>query len=150
MAGTAVSHLVIFIASILIAGSVAGVLTDEVAKVSQSIEDQGFDLSQEIRTDIELISDPGSSNCCFDGDANEVTILVKNTGSRTLPADPGTVDVLINGSYHANVSLTVVDGSDWSPGNVAEITVSSVSLGSGDHRVKVIVQGDEEVLEFRT
>ena len=147
MAGTAVSHLVIFIASILIAGSVAGVLTDEVAQVSQSIEDQGLDLSQEIRTDIEVISDPGSSSCCFA--SGEVTILVKNTGSRTLPTDPETVDVLINGTYHTDVSMTVVDGTDWAPGNVVEITVSSVSLGSGDHRVKVIVQGDQEVLEFR-
>lgn len=150
MASASVSHLVIFIASMLIAGSVAGVLTEEVSQLSESIEDQGFNLSNEIRTDIEIISDTGSDDCCFDAGANEVTVLVKNTGTRTLPAEADTVDVLLNGSYRVDVTLTIVDGSDWDPGNVAEVTVSNVSLSSGDHRVKVIADGDEEVLQFNT
>lgn len=148
MASVPISHLIIFIASIVVAAGVAGTLTTQVEGVSQAIDDQGLDVSQEIRTDIEVISD-ASSNQVYDGSAGELTLLVKNTGSRTLPSDADQVDVLVNGSYQGDVALSVLDGPAWEPTTVAEVTVSNVSLPAGDHRVKVIVKGDEEVFEFR-
>lgn len=146
MASVPISHLIIFIASIVVAAGVAGTLTTQVEGVSQAIDDQGLDVSQEIRTDIEVISD-ASSNRVYDG--TQLTLLVKNTGSRTLPDDAGQLDVLVNGTYQTDVTLTVLDDPAWEPTAVAEVTVSNVSLPPGDHRVKVIVTGDEEVFEFR-
>lgn len=149
MASVPISHLIIFIASIVVAAGVAGTLTTQVEQVSQAIDDQGLDVSQEIRTDIEVISDSSNSASIYDGGADELTLLVKNAGSRTLSDDPGQLDILINGTYHGTVSLTVLDEDSWQPGAVAEVTVSGVHLPSGDHRVKVIAPGDEEVFEFR-
>lgn len=148
MASVSVSHLIIFITSLVVAAGVAGTLTTQVEGVSQAIDDQGLDVSREIRTDIEVISDAGSDEVYDDG-ANELTLLVKNTGSRTLANDSSQVDVLVNGTYQGDVSITVLDATDWEPTAVAEITVSNVGLSSGDHRVKVIVTGDEEVFAFR-
>lgn len=151
MASVSISHAIVFIASIVIAASVAGVLTTEVERVSQSIDEHGGDLSESIRTDIEIINDAGSSNCCFDSGTNNITLFVKNTGSLDLPTDPDQIDVFVNGAYTSDLGVTVVEGEDWQPESVVELEIHVPGgLSSGDHRVKVIVKGDEEVFEFRT
>ncbi|MFB6081568.1 MAG: flagellar protein G [Halanaeroarchaeum sp.] len=148
MASVSSETLILFIASILVAASVAGTMTNGVSRLSNALGDRSIDVSQEIRTDIEIISDPASGTI-YDGGANNVTLLLKNTGSQTLSTDPETIDVLIDGTYRTSVSTTVVDGSSWTPGNVVRLNVTGVSLGSGDHRAVVIVNDHREVMAFR-
>jgi len=149
VASVSTSHLILFIASLLIAASVAGTFTQGVQRLSSALGDRSVDVSSDVRTDVEVISDPGS-NAVYNESSETLTLLVKNTGSRDLDASPDRVDVLIDGRYQPNVSTTVVDGPYWRVGNVVRITVELGSaLADGDHRAKVIVSGDEEVLEFR-
>lgn len=147
MASVSITHLVLFIASMLVAASVAGVLTDEVGRLSESISVQGLDTSQEIRTDIEIISDSGADNV-YNASTDNVTLYVKNTGSRRLPAESNALDVIVNGRYHGGVNVSVVDGTSWDTNNVARVRIFEPDLGAGDHRVKVIANGDEEVFVF--
>lgn len=157
MASVSASHLIIFIASIVIAAGVAGTLTSEVGRLSGAIDDIGVDLSEDIRTDFEIISDEGSEDAdgntaytasASDGDGN-VTLHLKNTGARSLPSDSGTVDVFVDGQYISGVQVTVVDGSEWRIGNVVRLEVDTGDLASGDHRIKIVIGSDEEVFEFR-
>lgn len=140
--------MILFVASMLVAVSVAGTLTNGIQRLSGSLGDQSIDVSENIRTDIEIISDPKSG--VYNTSNNEnVSVLVKNTGSQALDPSSRAVDVLVDGRYATNVSVTVVDGSSWRPGNVVEIEIDR-TLAAGDHRVLVIANGDREVLEFRT
>lgn len=150
MASVSSSTLIIFIASILVAASVAGTMTSGVQRLSGALGDRSIDVSHEIQTDVEIISDPGSPASVYNGTKSELTLLVKNTGSKSLPAAPGTFDIIVDGEYATSLTVTVVDGSGWDPGNVVRVNASGVSLSSGDHRVVVIVNGDREVLELRT
>jgi flagellar protein FlaG len=150
VASVSSSTLIIFIASILVAASVAGTMTTGVQQLSSALGDRSVDVSQEIRTDVEIISDPGSPESVYDNESDTLTLLVKNTGSESLPAVPGTLDVIVNGQYATNKDVEVVDGSTWGPGNVVRVTASDVALDPGDHRVVVIVNGDRETLELRT
>lgn len=152
MASVSSSHLILFIASLLIAASVAGTFTQGVQRLSSALGDRSVDVSSEVRTDVEIISDP-ASGAVYDefGSGATVTLLVKNTGARDLDKSPDRIDVLVNGRYQTNVSTAVVDGSSWREGNVARVEVGlSSPLADGDHRATVIVDGDEEVLRFRT
>lgn len=146
MASVSVTHMILFIASIIVAASVAGVLTQEVTRLSDAIDEEGIDVASEIRTDIEIISDAGSDGV-YDG-TNNVTLLVKNTGSRRLPLDPDQLEVLVDGQYRVNVSLSVVDGESWDVNNVAKVNVTVGALANADHRVYLQINGDEEVFEF--
>jgi len=84
------------------------------------------------------------------GDEN-VTIHVRNTGASDLPAEPGTVDVLLDGEYQTGVNVSVVGGGDtWHRGDVVRLEFSVPDLPAGDHRLKLVVSGDEEVFRFRT
>ncbi|MFB6299762.1 MAG: CARDB domain-containing protein [Halobacteriales archaeon] len=154
MASASVSHMVIFIASMIIAASVVGTFTTQVSQVSNALDDQALDVSEKIRTDIEVISDSGSE--VYDSSTNNITIHVKNTGSRTLSAETSEVSVLLDGQLMTTVSITIVDGSEWQAGDVIEITFDTTedgnlgeSLDTGDHRIKVIVTGNEDVFRFR-
>jgi flagellar protein FlaG len=152
VASVSASHLIIFIASVLVAASVAGTITNTVGDLSGAITEQGVDVSNDVRTDVEIISDSGAQVYNRSGNGN-VTLLVKNTGSNRLSADTGGVDVVLDGALRTAVSLTVVTGDDptvWGPNDVARIEVSVPGLAPGDHRIQLTINGDEEVFEFQS
>jgi len=148
MASVSASHLILFIASLVIAAGVAGTFTQGVSRLSQGIDDQSLEVADEVRTDIEVISDAGSP--VYNNSSKTVTLLVKNTGTSDIPADSRFIEILLDGQYRTNVTVTVVDGEQWRPNNVVRIVISSADLAAGDHRAKLIVNGDEEVFRFRT
>ena len=150
MASVSSSTLIIFIASILVAASVAGTMTSGVQRLSDALGDRSVDVSKEIQTDVEIISDAGSPASIYDGTSENLTVLLKNTGSNSLGADPDVVEFIVDGRYQTGLTVEVVDGDSWTPGNVVRVNATNVALDNGDHRVVVIVHGDEEVLEFRT
>jgi len=141
--------LILFIATVLVAGSVAGALTGGVNQLSSALGDRSTDVSDEIRTDVDIISDP-SSGAVYNDSEKTVTLLLKNTGSNRLSAEPSTIDVVIDGKYQANVTTTVLDDSTWTTGSVLRMTVNEVDLATGtDHRVLVSVNGNTERFPFR-
>jgi flagellar protein FlaG len=148
MAEISVPTLILFIASIVVAAGVAGVLIDTVSGISSAVDDRGGDVSTSIKTDVEVISDAEAG--VYDGANDTLTLYVKNTGIRTLPADADAVDVFVDGQYRTNTTLTTVEGTEWTPDAVVELTVSDVVLNPGDHRAKLVVDTDEEVFTFRT
>jgi len=145
MASVSVSHLIIFIASMMIAASVAGVFTNSVGQLSSAVSEQGLDVSSDVRTNVEIISDSGSD--VYDG--STITLHIKNTGSEQLGATPGQMDVIVNGTFVTDYDVTLEPngGQSWDPGDVVRLDINT-GLSPGDHRVKVIVNSDEEVFEF--
>jgi flagellar protein FlaG len=153
MASVSISHMILFIASMLIAASVAGVFTTSVDRLSGAIDDQGLQVSDNVRTDVEIISDNGTGACVYDcGGNGNLTLLVKNTGTQRLSAQPDQIDVLINGQFQpaSDKHVEVLGDTDsWDRGSVIRLNVTEPGLSSGDHRARVIVNGDEEDFEFR-
>ena len=149
MASVSTSHLILFIASLIIAASVAGTFMSGVERLSGALGDRSIDVSSDIETDVEIISDPGSG-AVYNASNENVTVLVKNTGSTDLQATKDQIEVLLDGKYQSDVSMKVVDGPSWSVGNVARVNISTGEIPDGDHRLKITVNGDEEVLQFRT
>lgn len=150
MASVSSSTLILFIASILVAASVAGTMTTGVQRLGGALSDRSVDVSQEIRTDIEIINDPGSPSSIYNN--GTITLLVKNTGSQTLSATRGVFDILIDGRYVTPGDITqveVVGGGSWQTGDVVRLTITQ-DIPEGDHRIAVTVNGDEELLKFRT
>jgi flagellar protein FlaG len=149
MASVSVSHLVLFIASMVVASAVGVTFIGQADSLSAALGAKGDDVSSDIRTDVEVISDPSAPVYNTSGNEN-VSILVKNTGSKDLIAEGDFVDVIVDGEFRTAVTVTVLDGPEWEETNVARVDVSTPGLSGGDHRVKVVVGSDEEVFEFRT
>lgn len=150
MASVSSSTLILFIASLLIAASVAGTMTTGVERIGAALGDRSADVSSEIRSDVTIISDAGSPDAIYNDTDEELTLLVKNTGAQRLSNSSSNIELILDGEYQTSVSTEVVGSDDaWRPGTVIEVTVSGVSLSDGDHRVLLIVNGDREEFEFR-
>ncbi len=148
MSGVSASHLVIFIASIVVAAGVAGTLVTQVDRVSTSIVDQSDEVETQIDTDIRIVSDPGSPESIYDG--GDLTLFIKNTGDRDLDIGSGTVDVLIEGSFNEPDDVERVDdpdATDWEPGSVIAVTVNDIDI-DGDTRVSIAAGGNEDTIRF--
>lgn len=148
MASVSASTLVIFIAAVGIAVTVSGAMVESVSDISESIDQRSVDVAKSIDTDVEIISDAGSDAV---SNGTHVTLLVKNTGEGTLPAEAEELDLLLDGQYvdPASVSVSVIGGGDWREGNVTRVVIER-SLDAGEHRAVVIVNGDREVFRFYT
>ena len=152
MASVSVSHLIIFIASLVVAAGVAGTLTTGVERVSNAVEDGSLDVSQQVRTDIDIVSDPESPT--LDGNGN-VTVYVRNTGSQGIFIQPESIDMVLNGDFVPNSEFTVTDANGdrttARTGDVMAIEINNDNgyVNSGDNRLYITVNSDEEVYEFR-
>lgn len=150
MASVSVSHLIIFIAALTVSVGVATTLTVNVQSMTASMDERGESVAEDIETDVGIISDPGSPESIYNGTDGEVTLLVKNTGDRSISVDGEPPDVLINGRYVPAPTVTVVGGnsSTWGEGDVVRISFSR-SLDAGEHRATVRVGSAEDTMRFR-
>ena len=162
MASVPVSHLILFIASLVIAAGVVGTITTGVDRVSAAVDDAGLDATEQLRTDVTVISDPNAGVYNASGEEN-VTLLIKNTGTYRLAPDGSGLDVVFNGQFVRPVALDgelVSEGSGAarSRGDVLLLTIDvneidayDEGLEAGtDHRVFISINGDEELFQFRT
>lgn len=149
MADAGISSLVLFMTSVVVAAGVAGVFATEVSGFTDDIDDLGYDASNKVRADIEIVSDVGSQIYDIDGNG-EIRLYVKNTGVRELDAEASQIDVLVDGEFQpdADLTVTVLEDTEWSQGRVVRIDIAESGLSSGTHRVKVRVDGHHEVMEF--
>jgi len=137
MASVSVSHLIIFIASLVVAAGVAGTLTTGVERVSNAVEDGSLDVSQQVRTDIDIVSDP--ANPTIDGTSGNLTVHVRNTGSQAIFIRPDAVDMVLNGQFVTNSDFTITDANGGKTvartGDVMAIEIDSSLVQSGDNRL---------------
>ena len=155
MASVSVSHLIIFIAAMLVAASVAGLLTTTVEDISDAIEEQGFSTSDDIRSDITIINDP-AAGVYDEENGGELTLYVKNTGSTELPTNSDNIDLFINGIFTPidednGDSIEVLpedeESTVWGRNDVVRITIVDANdyVGDGQNRVKLVVSGAEDI-----
>ena len=150
MASVSASHLIIFVASLVIAAGVVGTLTTGVERVSSSIDDGSLDVSQQIKTDISIISDPGATYT----EGDDLTVHVRNTGSQSVPIEESAVDIVFNGQFLGPDDFTIEDANDadetvWRPGEVIKIETTGPTIDTDDNRFFITVNGDQELFEFR-
>jgi flagellar protein FlaG len=130
--------MILFIASMLIAASVAGVFTTSVDRLSGAIDDQGLQVSDNVRTDIEIISDNGTGACVYNCAGNgNLTLLVKNTGTQRLAAQPDQIDVLVNGQFQpaSDKHVEVLGDTDtWDRGSVIRLNITEPGTGHRQRR----------------
>lgn len=149
MASASAETLILFIASVAIAASLAGVTITQTNTVMDAIEDRSLDQSQQLKTEIQIVTDPNGP--IYDREDNgNITLHIKNSGKQRLSTDPGMRDVLVNGSYVSTVTVTPLEGTTWDRNDVVRIEISTPGLSSGDHRVKIIIGEEAEIFRFRT
>jgi len=150
-AETAITHMIFFIAAIIIAMGVVAILSANVQSITGATSSSSKVLSEQLKTDITVISDP---EVIPYNASTGYTFYAKNTGKSELA--PGYVDVIVDGTLiaPANVTLSVQDGDTvWRPGDVLviEVITDPDPLASGDHRIRVVAEnGKSGSMSFKT
>jgi len=150
MASSVVSELVLFIASLLIAGTVAGGLYMITQDISDGITVRGKDLSYNLRVNFEIINDPENIPVS-DG---AYIFYVKNIGKVPFTFDNNSVVVFIDGNLipPANLTFTNLDdpgSNNLQPYDIGEIQVATL-LSAGYHKIVVVLaDGKRRSLIFK-
>lgn len=140
--GTSATHIIFFIAAVVVATAVVGTLHTSAGKLSGGIGSKSTALDEELRTDLRIVNDPAEMP------NDPLIVYAMNTGSRTMDAE--SVILLVNGLVHQDTTHQLPGGGDsWHPGEVIQLTANGVDLPGGDHRVRVVGDtGASDTLRF--
>ncbi len=125
---TSATHIIFFIASVVIAASFVGVAANAILNISNGIQDRGNMLADQLSGSFEIINDPTHMS------NNPLILYLKNTGK--VPLSTAHITILIDGINEDNYT---VSNDTWMPGDTIALTVN-VDLASGDHVVKVVLE----------
>jgi flagellar protein FlaG len=141
--------MIFFIAAIVVATAITGVLITTTYKFSDSIEQRGGDIGDSIGTDINIANDEIAMP--YNASNNTLTLYIQNTGSTMIPFDNATVIVMINGTYYDNLTFVLPSGvTQWGPNIMMTIVVGDVTLPDADYRLMVVVaSGAKDTITFR-
>ncbi len=102
-----VTHMIFFIAAVVVAASMAGVFISVGYEMAQKIDVESEAMTEAMQSEIAIINDPAMVP--YDG--TSLTIYVENTGSSTLTTQG--LFVMMDGSYTNDTALQVL-GSERS------------------------------------
>ncbi len=147
MPATGATHLIFFIAAMIIASALVGgfyVVIDNLndAMVARSDAEQ-----RSIRSRVEIINDLVAMP--YNNTSKELTVYVKNTGAQRL--DPNQTVVFIDGLHHNSTWRIIGGGGNWTQGATLELVVEDCYLSAwSDHSLKVSTSyGASDRKEFR-
>lgn len=144
-ADSSFTQMLFFIAAIVVAVSVSGVIIGISNSMVQELKVKTDSLKTEIGTDIEIVNDPRQVPYA---DGN-LTIYLKNVGDISLKYN--NIAILIDGQYVNETSVVnEFSGGMWPVGKTVEMKVK-VLLSTGDHEIKAIMpNGVYDTMAFRT
>ncbi len=146
MPGTSISHMIFFVASIVVATMVVGGLYVVSQDFVDALEEKGQANSDSIRTRIVILNDPVAMP--YDNVTDELHVYVKNVGTRGI--DTSSILVFVDGFPVVPDNTTVVGGGEWIPATTLDVTVT-VTIADGDHSLKVTAEHDSsDSMWFRT
>lgn len=146
-AGESATQMIFFISSVIIALSVVGAIFMNVQSLSSAVIIGSKTLSEQLKTDITVISDPE----IIPNSSGKYTFYIKNTGVQEL--DTKYITLIIDGTIVPDNDLnkTIIEGGQvWLTGDVLRIN-ATVSLAAGSHNLRIITSnGIEDSFPFRT
>jgi flagellar protein FlaG len=144
---TAITHMIFFIAAVIIAVSVVAVLNTNVQSLTSSAYTNSNIMADQLRTDITIVNDPE----IVPRSGNTYSFYVKNTGKTNIPIDY--IDVFIDGLLVSPEDLDLrlqEDDMVWNPADLLILEIRATPpLTNGDHRILVAVEnGKTDAINF--
>ncbi len=127
------THVVYFIAAVIIASAVSGVFITVINNVTSSYLERGNRVQEQLDTDFKIINDPNN----IPTEGSNYVFYLKNIGGASLTTSNETFQVFIDGEYIAignyNFSVTSVQ-----PEEVSSLYIATSEAVAGDHTLRVV------------
>jgi len=138
------THVIFFIASVIIASAVSGVFMAVVSDVSSSLSERGERLQEQLDVDFKVIND----NENIPDIGGYYYFYMKNIGRGSLITTNETFQLFSDGELISKLNYYFSDSSIKN-GEVATICVLNFEIAPGDHTLRVVgPQATEDEFEF--
>jgi len=147
MPGTGATHLIFFIAAMVIASALVGGFYAVIDNLNDGMVARSDAERKSIRSRVEIINDLVAMP--FNNTSKELTVYVKNTGAQRL--DPNQTIVFIDGLHHNHTYAIIGGGGNWTPGVTVKFVVEDCYFSAfSDHGLKVSTSyGASDRKDFR-
>jgi len=127
------THVVFFIASVIIAGAVSGVFIAVITDVMSSYESQGERVQDQLDIEFKIINDPDNIPTA----GNNYIFYVKNIGSKKIPTTNTTFTIFIDGEIVSLANYNFSDNSIQSD-VVTTLYIDTSEISAGYHILKAV------------
>ena len=127
------THVIFFIASVIIAGAVSGVFVAVITDVSSSFSERGDRVQEQLDIEFKIINDP--DNIASSG--GNYLFYIKNIGAVEIPSTNQTFNVFVDGEIIITANYSFADNS-IQPEEITTLRIDSDDIASGDHKLRVI------------
>lgn len=134
------THVVFFIASVIIASAVSGVFITVIDGVMTSFSERGKIIEENLDTNFIIINDPeyiptSGSNYLF---------YIKNIGSRKIATTNETFNIFIDGEIVVISNFNFSDNS-IQPDEVTTLYINNSEISTGDHTLRAV--GPQDIVD---
>lgn len=127
------THVIFFIASVIIASAVSGVLVAVITDVSNSLSDRGERVQEQLDTEFKIINDPDN----IPTSGSDYLFYIKNIGGNELVTSNETFQLFVDGDLVAIANYNFSDSS-IQPDEVTTIYVDNSEISAGDQTLRVV------------
>ena len=127
------THVIFFIASVIVAGTVSGIFIAVTTNVSTSLSERGDRVQEQLDTEFKIINDPDN----IPTSVNDYLFYLKNIGGKRLTTTNETFQLFVDGDIISTANYNFSDDS-IQPGEVATIYVANSEISSGDHTLRIV------------
>lgn len=134
------THVVFFIASVIIASAVSGVFITVIDGVMTSFSERGKIIEENLETNFIIINDP--DNIPLSG--SFYIFYVKNIGSRKIATTNETFNLFIDGEIVITANFNF-SASSIQPDEVVTMLIDNSEISSGDHSLRLV--GPQDIVD---
>jgi len=127
------THVIFFIASVIVAGAVSGVIIAVTTDLSNSLSERGERVRDQLDIEFTIISDPDT----IPSSGGNYQFYLKNIGAVELSTTNTTFNVFVDGEIIVVANYSFADDT-IQPEEVTTLNVDTDDISSGDHKLRVV------------
>jgi len=127
------THVVFFIAAVIAASAVSGVLITVVTDLSKSLSERGDRVQERLDTEFNIINDPDHTPAS----GNNYLFYLKNIGAKELTTTNQTFHLFVDGEIVVADNYNFSDSS-IKPDEITTLYIDDSEISSGDHVLRIV------------
>jgi flagellar protein FlaG len=137
------THVVFFIASVVVASAVSGVFIGIISGVTTSLQNRGERVEENLDIEFKIINDPNN----IPDDGTDYLFYLKNIGERKIPTTNDTFTLFIDGELVERDNYNFSDNSiQKEEYTILYIDISEIS--AGDQVIRIV--GPQDIVDEMT
>ena len=127
------THVIFFIAAVIIAGTVSGVFIAVITDISSSFSERGDRVQDQLDIEFKIINDPNN----IPTSGSYYQFYMKNIGGKKITTTNETFNIFIDGEIVVTTNYNFLVTSIKTE-EVATMNILNSEIGAGDHTLRVV------------